>query len=244
MKGPLIESLAIPLRGVMPLERLAGQIVVEIELRYWKVKLGYVGEGSWQQYRGEDRPTWVEICDKQAGITERTEASLHQCGEAVKARLAKKGTSEAREILDLIESAPPSELSTDDRKRLVDGIRRLALVEGDSQRILRQEYLDQHGKAGEKPGESDTETPAVVVVDFRSLPHMFGAMNPSKDYTPAERRKHLISLGLYTGLEPKRAKELAIIMTPDDELPEDERRRKLEMKSMVSAFCAKHRKHS
>jgi hypothetical protein len=208
--APLIEALGIRLRGVDPLERLAGQIVVGLELRHLKKTLNYVGGGEWNACRGEIRPTWEELCRAQAGFTEATERSLHLCAEAVKKRLAADSlrNKEADRIWRLM-MTPPSEIADTERQELVKGILKHALKEGDSRHLLIDEF---------KPPALKLKMPAVP--DKEAVKR--GAEPPQPGVEPANRFRDLVAFAMARGIGLKRACEVTLIMMPDEMLTASE----------------------
>jgi hypothetical protein len=204
--APLIESLGIRLRGVAPLERLAGQIVVELELRHLKKTLNYVGMGEWNAYRGEIRPTWEELCQAQAGFTEATERGLHLCAEAVKIRLAADSLSNewAERGWELMET-PPSALTPSERQELVKGILKHALKEGDTRQSLMAEY---------KPPALKLKMPAVPDKEAAQR----GGEPPQPGVEPANRFRDMVAFAMARGCGLKRACEITLMMMPDEML--------------------------
>jgi hypothetical protein len=150
MTAPLVDSLQLQLKGVPPLVRLAGKIVLGSELFHQKRELGYEGGGGWQAFREEqksgNRPRWTEFCIQQAGITEVMAAHYLQCGEAVKTRLRFSKKPEKAELLQEM-SVRPSTLTSSQRSALVEKIARLGLTAGDTQSYLKKEF-----KAAQPPG--------------------------------------------------------------------------------------------
>lgn len=126
MTPPLVTSLNLQLKGVHPSMRLAGNIVLGMELEHLKRKLGYSGEGSWHAYREEsksgERPKWVDYCKVQAGITEVSARNYYECAEALKQRLVMlhraKGTKHLLKQMKKV----PSEMSEEKRRMMVDDI--------------------------------------------------------------------------------------------------------------------------
>jgi hypothetical protein len=151
MTAPLVESLKLKIKGVAPLVRLAGLIVLGMELQRLKRELGYEGEGGWQAFRAEqksgNRPRWTEFCIEQAGITEVMASHYHHCGEAVRFRLRFSSKPGAKDLLWAMEFKP-SEMSEKERSSLIERIEKIGLTRGDTQVYLRKEY-----KAAELPKE-------------------------------------------------------------------------------------------
>jgi hypothetical protein len=214
MKAPLLEELKIRVRGVPPLERLAGMIVLGMQMRHLKVMLGYMGAGSQWAYKGEERPGWNELCRAQAGFTDDTEKNLHECARAVKARLAAKSTDEAREILSMMER-PPSELADAERENLVAGICRHALKAGDTQESLRKESAEikPDGKMGQP--EMDEVLRILEVVCHSGPTHKY--------------HRKLMALGMACGFSESRAREVA------DYMIDRRRQKKVRLHSIVMA---------
>lgn len=208
--APLFESLGISMRGVAPLERLAGQIVVELELRHLKKTLGYIGGGEWNAYRGAIRPKWEELCLAQAGFTEATERGLHLCAEAVKIRLAADSlrNDEADRAWELMET-PPSELTETERQELVKGILKYALQEGDTRQSLMDEF---------KPPALKLKMPAVPDKEAAQR----GAEPPQPGVEPANRFRDMVAFAMARGCSLKRACEITLIMMPDEMLTPSE----------------------
>lgn len=159
MTAPLVESLQLQLKGVPPLVRLAGKLVLGSEIFHQKRELGYEGGGGWQAFREEqksgNRPRWTEFCIQQAGITERMASHYHQCGEAVKTRLRFSKDPAKAELLQQME-IQPSALTSSQRSSLVEKIARLGLTAGDTQSYLKREF-----KAAQPPG-SDPHALSVI----------------------------------------------------------------------------------
>jgi hypothetical protein len=204
--APLIESLGIRLRGVTPLERLAGQIVVGLELSHLKKTLGYAGVGEWNAYRGEIRPTWDELCMAQAGFSPDTARLLDICAEAVKVRLAADSlrNGAADDTWCLMET-PPSELTATERQELVNGILKHALRKGDTRLSLIHESTAPYKKTP-KPEKLD---PAAVAR---------GENPPTPGDQPANRFRDMVAFTMASGVGFKRACEVMMIMMPDDML--------------------------
>jgi hypothetical protein len=223
--APLIESLGICLRGVAPLERLAGQIVVGLELRHLKKTLGYCGMGEWNAYRGEIRPTWNELCEAQAGFTDATENNLHFCAEAVKIRLAADSlrNEEAERAWELMET-PPSELTETERQELVQGILKHALKEGDTRQSLIHEF---------KPAALKLKMPAVPDKEAAQR----GAEPPQPGVEPANRFRDLVAFAMARGCGLKRACEITLIMMPDEMLTPSELAWKKMRRQLADNFC-------
>lgn len=200
MKAHLTEELKIRVRGVPPLERLAGMIVVGMQVRHLKIALDYMRQGRRALFLAEKRPLWEEVCIAQFGFTDTTERNLHDCARAVRARLEKAGYDEAREVLKLMDPAP-ADLSDEDRGRLVEGIRLYALREGDTLLALRKE--SRSAKDG-IPGETGDA--------FRMLEvECFGGMTD-------KHRRVMIATALACGLSEERAEEIAdLIVRRDNE---------------------------
>ena len=209
-KPPLIEALKINLRGNGPEERLAGLIVVSLELRHVKFRLGY-SVGCREAYRGEGRPTWEALLDAQAGITDATERNLYKCAAAVKARLAASEESEAREILAMMET-PPSKLSDAERQQLVDGIRRYALKDGDTQEILKKEFCEAAAKTDSDAPQPSTaacgEQEARELKLGRMVARMIDAA-PRPEDSEECGDQNITALAMSFGLGEKRAREVA-----------------------------------
>lgn len=86
-----------------------------------------------------------------------------QAGEAVKLRMRYASTSEKRDLYWAM-CIPPSEMTKDQRKSLVERIVRLGLTKGDTIKYLRKEYRAAQDKIAEVP---PSEEPAAEV----SPPH-------------------------------------------------------------------------
>jgi hypothetical protein len=223
--APLFESLGIRQRGVLPSERLAGQIVVGLELRHLKKTLGYTGGGEWNAYRGIIRPTWEELCKAQAGFTEATERGLHLCAEAVKVRLAAGSlrNAEADRAWELMET-PPSELTETERQELVQGILKHALKEGDTRQSLIDEFK-----------------PAVLMLKMPAVPDkeaaQRGAEPPQPGGDPANRFRDMVAFAMARGCGLKRACEITLIMMPDEMLTPAELAWKRMRRQLAENFC-------
>lgn len=202
MKAPLFEALNLKIQGVTPHERITGMIVVGLELRHLKSALGYHIGYQWV-YRDQVRPTWDKVCRAQAGFTEATERYLNHCAVVVKDRLSRASDAEAREILALMEIRP-SELSDGNRSRLVAGIMKHALAEGETQESLRREFR----KLG-----TPEETPALQSPP-ESGPKQTGQEIPAADELPIRRiyemrRQEIKALAMALGIREKRAESIA-----------------------------------
>ena len=211
MKAPLLVALNLNPRGLEPLERLAVLIVLGIELRHLKRKLGYIGVGSHHQYRGEIRPTWNRFCQGQCGFSDDTAANLFDSVSGVKARLEASAAAEAREILAMME-IPPSELSDAERQKLVNGIRLYALKDGDTQKILKQKFREAAAPddpEGQQPSAAECGEQAAREMKLgRMVARMIDdttGRDDSEDWT----NENMTALAMSFGLGEKRAREVA-----------------------------------
>lgn len=140
---PLVASLDLKLKGVRPIARLMGNIILGLELEHHKEILGYCGEGSWQSYREEtksgQRPLWGAYCKAQGGVTEDSVRNFMECAEALKRRCrwCEGNRNGAKTVLKML-SKPPSQLSERQRRDLIE--RMCSLFSGSTQVLLRKEY--------------------------------------------------------------------------------------------------------
>lgn len=159
MIAPLVKKLNLELKGVSPLERMAGNIVLGLELHHKKKALGYVGGGGWWAWRDEakagTRMTWETYCQTEAGITEASARYYFEAFEAVKLRMKYASKSEKTDLYWCM-CIPPSELTKDQRKSLVERIVRLGLTEGDTMKYLRKEYRAARGTDSKIPPSEET----------------------------------------------------------------------------------------
>lgn len=159
MIPPLVAALNLQTKGCRPAYRLAKNIVRSLELDHLRRSLGYEGVGSWQAHRDEtlsgERPTWLEFCLSEAGITDTTAKNYLECAEAVKQRLRWSTRPGAGKVLKAME-IPPSELSDSEREDLIDSIITFGLTKGDTQTYLRKEF-----EAAKEPVNSTTEFPSL-----------------------------------------------------------------------------------
>lgn len=135
MKPPIPERLGVDLMGGSPEVRLAGQILIGLELAAMKAALGYEGGGSWQQHRGENgrstRPLWTVFCRTGAGVSDVTVLKFIRMGKAVQRRFAgRPATKGFAERMD----SPPSTLPAAALEELRQAIARE--VKGASQKTL------------------------------------------------------------------------------------------------------------
>lgn len=144
MSAPLVKSLNLEIKGVAPTQRLAGLIVLGIELLHRKRALGYDGPGSWQAFREESksgaRMHWPKYCEAEADISDTMAKHYHQCADAVRMRLRISSKPGAKELLQDMET-PPSEMTAEQRLALVDRIAKIGLVPGDTQIDLRKDLF-------------------------------------------------------------------------------------------------------
>lgn len=128
MTPPLVTALNLKIKGVPGPVRLASQMILGAELYHLQQKLGYQGGGAWWSARDEvaagTRPTWVEFCKAEAGVTETSARHYYECGEAFKNRLRWVRFKPAKPLLKMMEKVP-STLTAEDREGLIDRISRM-----------------------------------------------------------------------------------------------------------------------
>lgn len=139
MKPPLVKSLKLQLNGVSTSLRLAGLFVLAAELEHLhKVKNYHIKGRSVLTEKGSNRPAWPRYCILTAGISDGTVRNYLECWNVLKFRLHYDSRPEAKAILQLM-TQRPSELSDDERQKMIQGIATLALKEGDTPDSLKKE---------------------------------------------------------------------------------------------------------
>ena len=145
MKAPLVESLGLELRGVEPRRRTAGLAVLACEMKWLQRELGYES-GGYHAFRNDpdfaDRPIWPEYCLRETGLTEASIRFHFESAQAIRRRIGmvvfRPGM---KELLELIETRP-SELSKDQRTKLIDGIVNSVIFPKEGASILRRELKE------------------------------------------------------------------------------------------------------
>lgn len=125
MNPPIPQRLGVDIKGGAPEVRMAGQILIGIELEAMRQAMGYQGEGSWQSHRGEDgrstRPLWTEFCKTGAGVSDVTAGKLLRMAITVKRRLEQR--PETMGFAALMDK-PPSTLTAEALEELREVIAR------------------------------------------------------------------------------------------------------------------------
>lgn len=198
MKYPLVTSLNLQVKRVSPRLRCASMVVLSLELDHLRHELGYVGLGTWWQYREEvaagERPTWERFCRVEAGITEATVRNYLKCSRVIEERLRSSTEPGAAKLAAWMKQQP-SKLEPDQRESLVEGIARLGIKEGETSADLKA--LSQ---APSWQGLID-KTPAVVDSSRRNDPWR----------SPQAREAE--ALALACGVSPERARLVAMVLT-------------------------------
>jgi hypothetical protein len=142
MKPPLVKRLGLEISGVPHPVRMAVSMVVALELKHLHHSKGYAGLGSWQQHRAAalsgKRLRWEDYVKREGGVTDATFRNNLQCAQVVMDRLRRSTQPGCAELLELMQQAP-SELTAEQRQRMVADIIRLAFAPGETFVKLRRE---------------------------------------------------------------------------------------------------------
>lgn len=197
----LVNSLNLQVKGVPSRVRIASLSILALELEYLQKELGYAGPGSWQTYRDETiskaRPRWERFCRMEAGITEATVRNYLKCAKVIAERLRNSMEPDAADLAELMK-VQPSKLEPGQRERLVEGIARIGIKEGETFTMLRLQ----------------AEMPAPLVSLEAS--NNQGDSLPENDAWRSSRVKSMEALALACGVSPETSRRVAMIVTAMD----------------------------
>jgi hypothetical protein len=201
MKPPLVESLKLHFSGVSSSLRLANLFVLAAELEHLHKLNNYHIRGPKLKAEAETkRPTWEKFCSLNAGISELSLRNYLECWNVLKFRLHYDSRPEAKAILQLM-IIRPSDLSDDERQKMIQGIATLALKKDDTPGTLRKEYRE--------PRKDNSGESQAVAGDGNG--HAIPASPVTYHQTPGEMEL----LALACGVSPENAKRVADIILKD-----------------------------
>lgn len=194
MKPPLVKRLNLQLNGVSSSLRMANLFVLAAELNHLHKDHNYHLRGPQLKAEAETkRPTWPRYCVMTAGLSEGTVRNYLECWNVLVFRLHYDSRPEAKAILQLM-TQRPSDLSDDDRQKMIQGIATLALKETDTPDTLKKE-----NRQPRKAQSDEIEAAPVVKNEM-------GDARPVKHY---ETPESLELLALACGVSPETAQRVA-----------------------------------